>query len=87
MLKREIELLKTTRQLYRSQYFDMGTRQLTELLDNEEEYYARQAELIRLRAELSGARIKCAVRNRTLRSELGLKDTSIYGFPLSSDLI
>lgn len=87
MLKREIKLLKTTRQLYRSQYFDMGTRQLTELLDNEEEYYARQAELVQLRSTLSSARMSCAVRNRTLRQGLGLEDNSIYGFPLSSNAI
>lgn len=87
MLKREIELLKTTRQLYRSQYFDMGTRQLTELLDNEEEYYGRQVELVQLRSTLSSARMNCAVRSRMLRQELGLEDHSIYGFPLSSDLI
>lgn len=87
MLKREIELLKKIRQLYRSQYFDMGTRHLKDLLDNEEEYYGRQAELVQLRSNLSSAHINCAVRNRILRKELGLENHSIYGFPLSSELL
>jgi len=87
MLKREIELLKETRVLYRSQYFDMGTRRLSELLDNEEEYYTRQAELVQLRSDISLSQAQCAVRSRTLRNELGLDGNSIYGFPLSPDLI
>jgi len=87
MLKQQIDLLKKTRVLYRSQYFDMGTRQLSDLLDNEEEYYSRQAELIRLRSEMSLNRAQCTVRSRLLRKELEVDGNSIYGFPLSSDLI
>lgn len=86
MLNRQIGLLSETRALYRSQYFDMGTRQLSELLDNEEEYYARQAELAELRAELAATRLDCAARSRILRRELGLEGNSLYGFPLSTDL-
>jgi len=85
MLQRQISLLSETRDLYRSQYFDMGTRQLSELLDNEEEYYARQAELAELRSELALANLECAVRSRVLRRELSLEGNSLYGFPLSTD--
>lgn len=87
MLKRQIQLLEKTRGLYRSQYFDMGTRRISELLDNEEEYYSRQAELIQLRSEIALNQAKCAVRSRTLRQEFELEGNSIYGFPLSPDLI
>ncbi|SDO88765.1 outer membrane protein, adhesin transport system [Lutimaribacter pacificus] len=87
MLQRQIGLLSETRKLYRSQYFDMGTRQLSELLDNEEEYYGRQAELAELRSELALDRLNCAVRSRVLRRELGLEGSSIYGFPLSAGSI
>lgn len=85
MLDRQIELLSRTRELYRSQYFDMGTRQLSELLDNEEEYYARQAELAELRATLAADRLDCAVRSRVLRRELGLEGHSLHGFPLAPE--
>src|SRR5690606_23385550 len=87
MLKRQISLLEETRALYRSQYFDMGTRQISELLDNEEEYYSREAELAQLRSDLSHSQAKCAVRSRVLRQELGISGNSLYGFPLSTDLI
>lgn len=86
MLRNQIALLSETRELYRSQYFDMGTRQLSELLENEEEYYGRQAELVELQSEMAGYRLDCAVRSRVLRRELGLEDSSIYGFPLSAEL-
>ncbi|GHH04811.1 TolC family protein [Pseudodonghicola xiamenensis] len=86
MLRRQIDLLSETRKLYRSQYFDMGTRQLSELLDNEEEYYGRQAELVTLRSTLAADRLDCAARSRVLRRKLGLENSSLYGFPLSPDL-
>ncbi|MFL1404679.1 TolC family protein [Marinobacter sp. M1N3S26] len=83
MLRRQIALLSKTRKLYRSQYFDLGTRQLSELLDNEEEYYGRQAELVELHSELAADRLECAVRHRVLRHELALEQAKIYGFPLA----
>ena len=87
MLKQQIELLADTRELFRSQYFNMGTRRLSELLDNEEEYYSRQAELVQLRSELVSDRLACAVRSRELRRILGLESRHLYGFPLSTDMI
>lgn len=87
MLREQISLLSETRELYRSQYFDLGTRQLSELLDNEEEYYRRQAELAELRSEIALDRLHCAVRSRVLRRELGIENRSIYGFPLSIEAI
>nr|WP_281015420.1 TolC family protein [Martelella mediterranea] len=87
MLKQQIKLLADTRELFRSQYFNMGTRRLSELLDNEEEYYSRQAELVQLRSEIVADRLHCAVRSRQLRSMLDLEAHQIYGFPLSMDMI
>lgn len=87
MLQQQISLLAKTRELYRSQYFDLGTRRIAELLDNEEEYYKRQSELVELRSELAASRIDCAVRSRVLRRELGLEGNVIYGFPLGGPTI
>lgn len=87
LLQRQISLLSETRELYRSQYFDLGTRQLSELLDNEEEFYARKAELAELRSQLAIDRLECVARSRMLRQKLGLEGKSIYGYPLASDLI
>lgn len=87
MVKKQIELLKKTRVLYREQYFDIGTRQLSDLLDNEEEYYSRRAELKNLRNEMSINQVQCAIRNRELREELKVNGYSLYGYALSPDLI
>lgn len=65
----------------------MGTRRLSELLDNEEEYYHRQAELVELYFQLTADRLDCSVRNRELRQRLKLDRTRIYGFPLVFDRI
>ena len=87
MLDRQISLLSETRELYRSQYLDLGTRQLSELLDNEEEYYARKVELVELKSEMARNRLECAVRSGRLRSALGLEGSRIYGYPLADDPI
>ena len=87
MLKRQITLLVETRDLYRSQYFDLGTREVSELLDNEEEFYNRKAELVELEAETTGNRVECAIRNHSLRKAMGVEGTSVYGYPLAPDAI
>ncbi|WP_103334318.1 TolC family protein [Pseudotabrizicola formosa] len=87
MLERQIALVTETRALYRSQYFDLGTRQLSELLDNEEEFYNRQAEIIELRADMVEMRLECAARSRSLRSAVGVDSRSVYGFPLAADAL
>ncbi|MEB8386023.1 TolC family protein [Rhodobacteraceae bacterium KMM 6894] len=87
MLDRQIALLAETRKLYRSQYVDLGTRQVTDLLDNEEEYYNRQAEKIEVRSSLSVHHVECATRDRSLRKALGLNGSNLYGYPLTPDAI
>jgi adhesin transport system outer membrane protein len=83
MLDRQISLLAQTRALYRDQYFDLGTRELSELLDNEEEYYSRKAELIEVDSEMANNRVTCAILERSLRPAVGINDASIYGYPLT----
>lgn len=85
MLRRQIELLAETRTLYRSQYLDLGTRQISELLDNEEEFYNRRAELVEAESALGTSRLECAVRDGSLRRAAGLAGSSIHGYPLASD--
>lgn len=85
MLDSQIDLLVQTRSLYRSQYFDLGTREVSDLLDNEEEYYNRRAERIELDSELALNRVACAIRDRHLRKSIGISETSLYGYPLGTD--
>jgi len=85
MIQRQINLLTQTRTLYRSQYFELGTREISDLLDNEEEYYGLQAELIELDSELTENQIECAIGNRSLRSAMGVNNSQLYGYPLAHD--
>ena len=85
MLDRQIDLLTQTRVLYRSQYLDLGPRQLSELLDNEEEIFNRQAERIEARSALARYRLDCAAGDRSLRPAIGIGEFSLYGYPLSPD--
>ncbi|MBL4919371.1 TolC family protein [Szabonella alba] len=87
MLNRQIALLGETRSLYRSQYLDLGTRQLPDLLDNEEEYHNRRAERIEARSAILASRLQCAVLERSLRQTLGVSGNSLYGFPLAPDAL
>ncbi|PIE14798.1 MAG: hypothetical protein CSA70_00850, partial [Rhodobacterales bacterium] len=68
--------------LYRSQYFELGTRQISDLLDNEEEYYNVLADQVSLRSDLDELKLKCARRNATLRRVAGISNFTIYGLPL-----
>lgn len=85
MLNRQIELLARTRELYRSQYFDLGKRSISDLLDNEEEYYTRQAEQVELSSTLAASRLTCSVYARTLRPAMDLTGKTLYNLPLSTD--
>lgn len=82
LLNRQISLLREAGMLYRDQYFDLGTRQLSELLDSEAEYYERQVERVEVRSGLTEVRLECAARGGTLRGTFGVENQRLYGLPL-----
>lgn len=85
MLARQIDLLAQTRDLYRSQYMDLGVRAITDLLDIEENLSGRQADLVQARLDFQERQIQCAARSKILRDALGLSSFQIYGYPLTRD--
>jgi len=85
MLGRQIELQRQTRDLYRSQYFELGTRQITDLLDAEETLFSRQVELVETSFERRLRSVECATRSKSLRNTLGLTAFQIHGYPLTTD--
>lgn len=82
MLRRQIALQTETRDLYRSQYIDLGTRELTDLLDAETTLADRRIELIETGLDLMKAQIDCATAGGSLRKTLGLEGSVLHGFPL-----
>ncbi|MET3600834.1 TolC family protein [Martelella mangrovi] len=81
---RQIKLLDETRTLYRSQYFDLGTRSLTDLLDTEEDYYDALIARSNSQRDLDIALLECHLVNSSLRSSLGLANMTLYGYPIDS---
>ncbi|WP_180898320.1 TolC family protein [Martelella soudanensis] len=80
----QTRLLDETRTLYRSQYFDMGTRSLTDLLNAEEDYYDALIAGSDSERDLDVALLKCHLANGTLRAALGLSQMTLYGYPIDS---
>lgn len=82
--KTQTRLLDETRTLYRSQYFDMGTRSLTDLLNAEEDYYDALIAGSDSERDLDVALLKCHLVNGSLRSAFGLSNMTLYGYPIDS---
>lgn len=80
----QTKLLDQTRALYRSQYFDLGTRNLNDLLDAEEDYYNALIERSDSERDLDIALLQCHLTGGTLRSALGLSNVTLYGYPIDS---
>ncbi|AMM85398.1 hypothetical protein AZF01_14380 [Martelella sp. AD-3] len=78
----QTRLLDETRTLYRSQYFDLGTRNLTDLLNAEEDYYDALIARSDSERDLDVALLQCHLVNATLRAALGLSQFTLYGFPI-----
>jgi len=85
MLTRQIETMRQTRDLYRSQYIELGSRQITDLFDVEETLYGRQAELVEAKFNLQERLVECAARSKAIRNDLGLTQFQLYGYPLTVD--
>ena len=82
MLQRQIALQRETVDLYRSQYIDLGTRQITDLLDAQETLYDRRVELVQTRFDMQEHLVACAALSGTLRPTVGLTNAQLHGYPL-----
>lgn len=82
LIARQLAILDETRELYRMQYFDMGSRQISELLDNEADYFDLRADQIELRLDIDTANLECAARANKLREGLSLTQHALYDLPL-----
>ena len=49
-----------TKDLYRKQYLDLGTRSLVDLLNAEQEYHQARVEVLNSELDLKASQIECA---------------------------
>lgn len=81
-LAKQVDYLDEMRVLYRSQFIDLGTRRLIDLLDTEEEYYQTRLDLVSTRYQIESAQITCLESGGRLRQNFGLEDKTLHGLAL-----
>mgnify|MGYP002622378268 CR=1 FL=1 len=72
VLAERVESIRTTRDLYRQQYLQLGTRSLLDLLNAEQEYHAARIEQANGRHEQHRLALDCLYHTDRLRSAFGL---------------
>jgi adhesin transport system outer membrane protein len=76
------EMMQETRELYRRQYFELGTRTLLDLLNAEQEFYAVQFENVRASHDLRRLWVDCLYNSGQIRKAFSLTGKSIRGVSL-----
>lgn len=75
-------LLIETRDLYRRQYFDLGTRTLLDVLNAERDLHQGRLEMINAEHDIRKLRLDCMYNSGTARQAFGLSGQTIRGVPL-----
>lgn len=74
LLLRRVENLRGTKDLYRKQYLDLGTRSLIDLLNSEQEYHQAQVDVEMNKANIVQVQLDCAFYQGKLRQYLDVKE-------------
>lgn len=83
VLSRQISLADEARALYASQYFDLGTRDLMDLLRAEEDFFALRADELSATKENVEVLWTCALRGEGLADLFNLEGYTLHGLPIS----
>jgi adhesin transport system outer membrane protein len=76
------EMMSETRDLYRQQYLDLGTRTLLDLLNAEQELYASRFDEVNTTYDLRRLGMDCLFNAGMLRKSFGLTGTTVRGVSL-----
>ncbi|MBS7826781.1 TolC family protein [Wohlfahrtiimonas chitiniclastica] len=60
LLSRRVENLKNTKELYKQQYLELGTRSLLDLLNSEQEYHQARMEVVNNQLDIVQTQVDCA---------------------------
>lgn len=74
--------IEQTRDLYRQQYLDLGTRSLLDLLNAEQEFHAARVESVNNTHDLQRMQVDCLAAGGGLRHAFGLDNRSVAGVEL-----
>lgn len=83
LLQAREQLSLQTRDLYRQQYLELGTRPLLDLLNAEQDIHQARMALENLQGELQKFALSCAFASGTLRDAFGLNGQSLQGVEIT----
>lgn len=72
LLTQRVENIKGTKDLYKKQYLDLGTRSLVDLLNAEQEYHQAKVEVVNNELDLLLTQLDCAYYQGLLRQEFNI---------------
>lgn len=72
LLAQQVENLRGTKELYKKQYLELGTRSLLDLLNSEQEFHQAQVEVESNKSEIIQAQLDCAFYKGKLRQYFNL---------------
>lgn len=81
-LARSLDALDQTRTLYRSQYGQLGTRTLLDVLNAEDEYHLARLDEAGIGFDIKKLSLGCVQSSGKMREVLGLTGKSVQGVPL-----
>ena len=81
-LRRRFATMEQTRELYRLQYLELGTRTLVDLLNADQELSQIRFEEVNARFDLARLGVDCLYATGRLRTELGLSGMTVEGVSL-----
>ncbi|MEJ1162798.1 TolC family outer membrane protein [Variovorax sp. CCNWLW186] len=76
VLAARADSIRSTRDLYKQQYLQLGTRSLLDLLNAEQEYHAVRFEQVESAHELQRLSVQCLYQTGRLRAAFGIDDLS-----------
>lgn len=74
LLKQQVKNLRGTKELYKKQYLELGTRSLLDLLNSEQEFHQAQVEVENNKSEIIQAQLECAFYQGNLRQYFDISD-------------
>lgn len=72
LLSQRVENLKSTKELYKQQYLELGTRTLVDLLNSEQEYHRAQVDVVNNRFDIIQTQLECAYQQGQLAQSLNI---------------
>lgn len=73
LLSQRVENLRNTKELYKKQYLELGTRTLVDLLNSEREYHQAQVEVVNNQFDIIQAQLDCAFYQGKLKEVLKIE--------------